>query len=336
MGHYDLAKRIVEFYRERIDDIRAVTRRIYGGRGAMWAWCFPIGRGTDLLKNGTPNMCQHEIHNAAYPARMAYETSLHLKDAAWTAEVAMPVIRESAEFYASHLVKENNGRYSLEVTPSSSQDEYARPNSRNYLCALYSARYTFRAASAMGMTEYDDYLRAGLSFDRLVDAEHGIYSTSEIMLGDNFGREKHPVQLNPLFCLPDAALDEYEQNAYEKRYDICSDTKARIYHGWTLAMFWLSSVHLGRADTFEAELALADDDDYRDAERLQFYESSKYPSYIYFVTTHGICLQALQDAFVCDLFGDVRKESCIPASWKGSEYVNLHTRDGGVHSGRVG
>ena len=166
MGHYDLAKRIVEFYRERIDDIRAITHRIYGGRGTMWAWEFPIGTGTDLLKNDSPNPYQYEIHNAAYPARMAYETSLHLNDAAWTAAVALPVIRESAEFYASHMVKEANGRYSLEVTPSMSQDEFAKPNGRNYLCALYSARYTFRVASAMGLKDYDEYLRAGLAFDR--------------------------------------------------------------------------------------------------------------------------------------------------------------------------
>ncbi|MBR6059810.1 MAG: hypothetical protein IKP58_16705 [Victivallales bacterium] len=335
MGQYDLAKRIVEFYYERIDDIRAITHRIYGGRGTMWAWEFPIGTGTDLLKNASPNPYQYEIHNAAYPARMAYETSLHLNDAAWTAEVALPVIRESAEFYASHLVKEANGRYSLEVMPSMSQDEFAKPNGRNYLCALYSARYTFRVASAMGLKDYDEYLKAGLAFDRLIDSEHGIYCTGEIMLEENFGKEKHPVQLNPLIFLPSAELDKYERNAYEKRYDICSAAKSRMYHGWTLAMFWLASSHLGRAEDFAKELSMADDDDYRDAERLEFYESSKVPSSIYYVTTHGVYLQAVQDAFVCDLFGDIRIEGCIPTTWKGSEYVNLHARDGKVYSGRI-
>ncbi len=335
MGHYDLAKRIVEFYRERIDDMRAITHRIYGGRGTMWAWEFPIGTGTDLLKDASPNPYQYEIHNAAYPARMAYETSLHLNDAAWTAEVALPVIRESAEFYASHLVKEANGRYSLEVTPSMSQDEFAKPNGRNYLCALYSARYTFRVASAMGLKEYDEFLRAGLAFDRLIDAEHGIYCTGEIMLEENFGKEKHPVQLNPLIFLPSAELDEYERNAYEKRYDICSAAKTRIYHGWTLAMFWLASSHLGNAEALAKELAMADDDDYRDSERLEFYESSRATSSIYYVTTHGVYLQAVQDAFVSDMFGHLRIEGCIPAAWKGSEYVNLHACDGRIYSGKI-
>ena len=106
----------------------------------MWAWEFPIGTGTDLLKDASPNPYQYEIHNAAYPVRMAYETSLHLNDAAWTAEIALPVIRESAEFYASHLVKEANGRYSLEVMPSMSQDEFAKPNGRSSHSPGFSVR----------------------------------------------------------------------------------------------------------------------------------------------------------------------------------------------------
>ena len=80
---------------------------------------------------------------------------------------------------------------------------------------------------------------------------------------------------------------------------------------------------------------MADDDDYRDGERLEFYESSKVPSSIYYVTTHGLYLQAVQDAFVCDLFGNIRLECCIPTAWIGSKYVNLHARDGKVYSGRL-
>ena len=80
---------------------------------------------------------------------------------------------------------------------------------------------------------------------------------------------------------------------------------------------------------------MADDDDYRDPERLEFYESSKVPSSIYYVTTHGVYLQAVQDAFVSDMFGDLRIESCVPASWKGSQYVNLHACGGRVFSGKI-
>lgn len=334
LGHYDLAKRIVEFYYERIDDMLAITHRIYGGKGTMWAWEFPTGRGTGLLDCEPPNVYQFEIHNAAYPARMVFETARHLKDDEWTRKYAIPIIRHSADFYASHLVKEANGKYSLDVKPSMSQDEFAVPNSRNYLCALYSARYTFRVASLMGLHDYDEYINAGLAFDRLVDDAHGIYRTSEMMREENYGKEKHPVQLNPLVFLPAPKLDKYELNAYEKRFDICSAAKEHIYHGWTLAVFLLASSHLGRTDEFERELALADDKDYRDPEQLEFYETSGYPGTMYYVTTHGLYLQAVQDAFVCDLFGEDRLEYAVPESWKGSEYINLHTTDN-VYSGII-
>ena len=116
-------------------------------------------------------------------------------------------------------------------------------------------------------------------------------------------------------------------NAYEQRFDICSAAKQNLFHGWTLAVFLLASSHLGRTDDFEKELTLADYKDYRDPEQLEFYETSGRPESMYYVTTHGLYLQAIQDAFVCDLFGEDRIEYAVPKSWKGSEYVNLHTAD---------
>ena len=73
MGHYDLAKRIVEFYRERINDIRAITHRIYGGRGTMWAWEFPIGTG-----NGPTELVEFVVvfHRQAV-CRRGHQAALH-------------------------------------------------------------------------------------------------------------------------------------------------------------------------------------------------------------------------------------------------------------------
>ena len=72
----------------------------------------------------------------------------------------------------------------------------------NYLCALYSARYTLALASRLGMHEYDGILADGLSFGRLLDEERSLYRTSEDMAEETWGKEKHPVQLNPLVFLP--------------------------------------------------------------------------------------------------------------------------------------
>ncbi len=338
LGHVDICRSIVERYARSLEVSAKDSARIYGGRGVMWAWEFPIGDHGNMFPDGegAPNACQYEIHNAAYPARMAYETALYLKDPDFTIHAALPVIRASAEFYASHLFKEGT-HWSLLVTPSMSQDEFAEPNCKNYLCALYAARYTFWICSRLGMHDYDEYLEDGLAFDNLLDKETGLYRTSEGMPHDAWGREKHPVQLNPLIFLPAENLAETEVNAYEKRAFICTDSQKNVYHGWTLATFWLAASHMHDANELYRELHRADDKTYQDPEGLSFLESSHCPEVPYYVTTHGLYLQAVNDAFVCDYDynEETAVESAVPAQWKGAEYHGLIDRFGNTYEGTI-
>ena len=336
LGKIGHAKRIVEHYRETLEKMERITHRIYGGRGAMWAWIYPMGEGEDYLRDGEPNFCYYEIHNAAYPARMAYETALQAGDEAWTREVALPIIRASAEFFASHLTRNASGTWDLQVTPSMSQDEFAKPNGVNYLCGLYAARYCLQLASRLGMREFDAYLADGLAFERLADETRCLYRTSEDMAEETWGNEKHPVQLNPLVFLPSDGLNAFERNAYTQRAEICSATKEDFYHGWTLATFWLAAAHVGDGEEMYRELHRAEIRNFHDPESLGFYETTGQQLAPYYVTTHGFWLQAVLDAFVCDYFGDTRIESAVPTQWKGAEYHNLYTKDGVAHSGVIG
>lgn len=335
LGKIEHAKRIVEHYRETLEKMERISHRIYGGRGAMWAWIYPMGGGEDYLIDGAPNPFYYEIHNAAYPARMAYETAMQAGEDAWTHEVALPVIRASAEFFASHLTRGERGTWDLCVTPSMSQDEFAAPDSPNYLCALYAARYCFATAVRMGLSEYEKYLCDGLSFETLLDSKRMLYRTSEDMREETWGKEKHPVQINPLVFLPCESLNEAEINAYRFRADICEATKNDFFHGWTLATFWVAAAHMGDAETLFCELHRAEHHAYHDPESLGFYESTGALLSPYYVTTHGFWLQAVLDAFVCDYFGETKIESSVPAQWRGSEYHNLYTKDGARHSGVI-
>ena len=335
LGFVDLAKGIVDYYRKTLEDMKKITARVYGGRGAMWAWEYPIHPGGEMMTSGAPNKFEFEIHNAAYPARMAYETAMQLGDAKWTEETAKPIVKASAEFFASHLSRDANGKWNLHVIPSMSQDEYAESDKPNYLCALYAARYTLRIAVAMGMEEYEGYVADGLNFERLVDKKEKLYKTSEDMLSENWGREKHPVQLNPLTFLPAAELDEYEKNAYIRRADICEDTKRDYFAGWTLGAFWLAASHMGDGEGLYRELHRSDREDYLSGDKLAFYESTKIYSFPYFITSHGLWLQAVLDAFVCDFSEETKIGAAIPEQWKGAFYYGLHTKDGKVHSGKV-
>lgn len=339
LGHFDLCKSVVEFYHRTLDVMKQNTARIYGGRGVMWAWEYPIHGTPDLLPDpaNAPNPFQFEIHNAAYPARMAYETSRALGDPVWTRDVALPVIRESAEFYASHLLKEDNGRWSIRVVPSMSQDEYTIPDQKNYLCALYSTRYTLSVAAACGMTEYDRYLADGFSFDRLLSEKENLYFTSEYMTDARWGQEKHPIQLNPLTFLPFPTLTDAERSAYERREFICSAMQNEHFDGWTLTAVWLAEAHKGDGEALARDILRADHPDYTDPERLAFFETSGVRFMPYYVTSHGLMLQAVADAFLSHnaLAGGPVESPAVPEAWKGAVWENLYDLDGKPHSGRA-
>lgn len=334
LGHVDICKAVVETFARTAEDMRTITNQVYGPGGIMWPWEYPIGPGADMLKDGTPNRTQFEIHNAAYPARMAYETALQLRDEKWTQEVARPVVEASAQFFAAHMFKEESGHWSLQVTPSMSQDEFAQPNEKNYLCALYSARYTFTIAGKMGIEGYEKYLEDGLSFDRLLDTERNLYKTSEDMDPAHWGLAKHPVQLCPLTYLPMAELNDAERNAYARRYDICSDMKKKIVHGWTLEAFCVADVNMGQGEELYQDLQIAKTDTYSDPEQIMFYETSGATNAAFFVTGHGFMLQAILGAFVNDGRGETVIKGAVPKAWEGAEYFNLYTKDGVAHSGR--
>ncbi|MBI4976613.1 MAG: hypothetical protein HZC28_03980 [Spirochaetes bacterium] len=356
LGHIDIARSWTDFFHSFIDEIRAYTKRIYKADGTMWAWEFPIGHGGKLLDendHGKPNWYQYEIHNAAYVARMAYETSLYLNDAKWTRSTAWPVVKATAEFFASVVAKDTNGRYSIDLFPSMGQDEMAGENKKNYLCALFAAEYSITTALIMAKAiKYDGdtslwrkIVSAGLNYDALVDPKENIAAIYQAPLAGTFGRQKHPVQLNPLVFLPLGKPSSYTANAYRRRYDICRNAKENTFYGWTLATFWLASSHMGDADGLLDGLARARIGNYVDANWQQIYETSRPAGsfdapeqflenpWDYYVTSHGLYLQAMNDALVHDYFGKTVIGAACPDIWRNVSFQNLRTRDGSIISG---
>jgi hypothetical protein len=340
LGHLDIARAWVEHFRNTLGEMRAITRRIYRADGVMWAWEYPIGPGSPMLLDGAPNTCQYEIHNAAYPARMARETALHLRDPQWARDVAWPVIHESARFFDSVCRREEDGTWGIFVEPSMGQDEMGGPNQRNYLCALYSAEYCFRAALAMSAelrlagldreTErWRAVLRDGLAYRRLLDPALGFCVTCEGHSGSRqIGRQKHPVQINPLVFLPLGGVPDHARCAYERRDELCEGAPRNHFHGWTLAAYWLAASHMADPAGLARELGRAVPARYVDPAWLQIYETSGSFKAPYYTTSHGLYLQAVNDAFVDDYFGPARLNACVLPAWRGARIANLRTAAG--------
>lgn len=352
LGHLDIARACVEFYAGEVETMREATARLYrvasdgeAARGAMWAWEFPIGPNSRILPNGSSNPFQWEIHNAAYPARMAFETAKQNRNPDWTRAFAWPVIRESARFYAGALRREPSGTWSLHILPSMGQDEHGGQNRKNYLDALLSARYCLQSALEVALQLEPDLpdlgqwraiLDDGFSFEHLRHAPSGLLASCEPASEWRLGRQKHPVQFGPLVFLPQGnapqaqLLKDAARRAFEVRDELCVDAHRGYYHGWTLATHWLAASRLGDADALESELRKAIPSRYVDADWLQIFESSgSGPGY---VTSDGLYLQAVHDAFVCDFWGETRLNGAVPEAWRGASFHDLHTLDGQSHS----
>ncbi len=313
-GQADLARGIVEFYASRLAQMKEFTRRIWNVPGTFWAWEFPLGTHHDLLREGSPNSFQFELHNAAYPARMAWETARSMKNVSWLRDVAWPIIEGSAQFFSSLLRRERDHTWGLRVTPSMGQDEYGGENAPNYVCALQAAAYCLRialkAASAGRLRPTDaarwrTILKDGLALPRLIDPTHGVYASCGSMPFKP-DHQKHPVQLGPVIFLPNAApLDSASREALAQR-DILArshrdgfghhSVRGSYYDGWTLSALWLADACAGEPDVLSARLREALVAQYIDADWIQIYESSGF-WHPYYLTSHGLFLQAMARAY---------------------------------------
>ena len=305
LGHTDIMRAKVEYYRRQLDTMREYTRRIYHADGTMWAWEFPIGDDSHILPDGAPNHFQFEIHNAAYVSRMAWETALCLGDDDWARDTALPIIFETAKFYLSILNREDDGSYGITLVPSMGQDEFGGEDAKNYLCALYAAEFSLKTALAAaerygadfdGAAKAREILKAGIAFERLYNPEFGGYQTYECPPEEfRFGRMKHPVPLMPLTFLPKPTgeLNAAELTAYRRRYDLCERAHEHFFSGWTLFDYLLAEARMGDVDAFRKDFAEIRVSDNADPELTAIYETCRTHACAYYITSHGLLAQAV-------------------------------------------
>ncbi len=313
-GHSDITRAHIEFYHSCLPDQLRLTREFYYKPGVCWSWEYPIGPDAQLFRpedGGVPNEFQFEIHNAAYPAKMAIETAAALNDLEWTASVAWPVVRESARFLFACLQREADGTHSVVVSPSMGQDEFGGPNAKNYLCALFATEYTLREAvslaNQLGLADtetanWSTVLADGLAYPRLLHPEYHVYAANESL---DFAPhcQKHPVQLNPLWLLPlGHEPDAPTLAAYRNRRMICSTERdsqrhsgvpTGYYDGWTLFAFQLSAARLGDHAGYAHELREMLPARAVDPDHITIYESSGFWQ-AYYTTSMGLFMQAAQ------------------------------------------
>ncbi|MDR3707958.1 MAG: hypothetical protein P4L33_06640 [Capsulimonadaceae bacterium] len=342
-GHHDIARAIVEFYRSRLDEARDAARRTWNVDGAFFAWEHPIGPGAIQNLEAKKSPYVYQIHNAACPAYIAYETSRYLADPTWTRDVAWPIVREATRFFTG-LLKRDGAHWGIHVTPSMGQDEFGGMNAPNYLCALFAAQFTLAAAASLGreldaakedVSQWELILKYGLAFPKLLNAERGIYGVSEAAAGgERFGLQKHPIQLTPLTYLPAAQPDAPTMTAYRARHTLCDGDEKGFMYGWTQASYWLAAANAGDGDGLDYELNRTLAGKSVDAEALQHYEATNPVGGAYFITNAGVFVRAIVAAIVRDANGEASIGGAAPQSWGDIEFSRVSLPNNRRVSGR--
>ncbi len=336
-GNIDIAKAWVEYFAERVDGMKSYTKRMLNREGIMAPWVFPYGDFEGYHYPSPPNKFYYEIHNSGYMARMAYETSLFVNDPEWTRRYAYPLIEETARFYRSIATRRSDGYWHLFVEPSMGQDERGGFNQNDYLCALYSAKYCFQKAVECRLDkngEYAQILNDKLAFKTLKSPD-GYYYSCAGSGPDDWGKQKHPVQLNELAFLPTEHQPSQEAlKVYQQRYDITMDASKPYFYGWTLGEFLLSGSRVGDTEGWLKDWNNLLPSGYVDKDFLQIYETSKTWNMTYYVITNGLVAQSLVNNLICDWYGKLEVAKCYP--WDEETYINnLHSKLGVTISGTI-
>jgi hypothetical protein len=207
------------------------------------------------------------------------------------------------------------------VRPSIGQDENGGINQDDYLCSLFSARYCFQKAIEYSLDDgtYTRILEDGLAFPPLL-SERGYYFTCSGTGEEDFGKQKHPVQLNGLAFLPvHSKVTEPSATAYDLRYRITLDAEQPLFWGWTLGEFLLAGSRTGDVEGWKKDWDNIPVSNNIDPDWIQFYESSNFYEAAFYTTTNGLVAQSILDNLVSDWFGELEIARCNP--WEGKVLI---------------
>lgn len=335
LGRADITRRWVEKFAREIEPMRDYARRLWPeSKGIYPPWELPCGSIEGYHCPVMPVPYCYEPHNVGYLCRLAREAGDNASDPVWTESMVKPLVRECAAFYLSACKKGKDGLWHLSWFPSIGQDEAGGRNKTDYLCSLYSAKYAFQSAVAMGVDDgrCEAILTDGLAFDSL-RSNRGTWHTCHG--ADDFGRQKHPVQLDGITYFPTETgpLPE-EAQAFALRQDITDRAREPFFYGWTLGQFLLADANMGDSEGFRADWKSLFTSHYMDDRHVQIRETSGEAFKSFYTTTHALVLQALIRCCVNDYWGRTEIGACRPFPGE-SFFGGIHTRLGTTVSGAV-
>ena len=352
LGHIERSAKALDYWLTILPEVQKYTRRIMDRAGAFYPWTPPFTEWDSYEVDGVVvHPDSYELHNSAYVLAIAWHHYQRTGDKE-ALKRYFPIIEEVTRFYVEISEPNAKGNFDVYHDNSRGQDEASSTAGklRNLLCAIFSAEYSLRTylEAAMLLGDVDPLLLEKIKeinakgYDReILLRPEGIYTT---YASDTrpFGRQKHPVQLNPIAYLPMPDLVQSgspAEKAWINRYELTIDAKKPVTRGWTIGEFALASCRMRDAEAVEKDLSAIQLCRSADPRWIQFYESSSWEgSHLrnaYYFPMMALYLQMYTDALVQDWRGYVDIFPCLLKGWDKSSFAfhGIHVTGGAVIDG---
>lgn len=148
--HPEIAKSMIEYRFQRLDAARKKAA-LYGYEGAMYPWESADSGFEETPVNALTGAFEHHITGDV--AIAAWQYYLVSSDKEWLKEKGWPILKATAEFWASRVEKNDKGAYEIKNVVAA--DEWAENIDNNTYTngtAIRNLQYASKCASVLGIT----------------------------------------------------------------------------------------------------------------------------------------------------------------------------------------
>jgi trehalose/maltose hydrolase-like predicted phosphorylase len=183
----EIAKSLLEYRFERLEAAKQ-NAFAHGYKGAMFPWESAEDGSEDTPVWALTGPFEHHVTGCvAWAFWKYYEVT---EDKGWLAERGYPVLKEIANYWASRVERNGEGRYDINnVVAADEWAENVDNNAFTNAVAILALRYAAKAAESLGKKANPDWIHVVdnipiLQFEDGVTQEHATYKGEEIKQAD--------------------------------------------------------------------------------------------------------------------------------------------------------
>jgi trehalose/maltose hydrolase-like predicted phosphorylase len=313
--HPELAKSMIEYRFQRLD---AAKRNAFskGYKGAMYPWESAASGVEETPVWALSGPFEHHI--TACVGIAAWNYYCVTQDKEWLKEKGYPILKETADFWASRVERNGVGKYEIKnVVAADEWAENVDNNAFTNAAAITNLNYAIQAAKVLEITPSEDWANVASNIP-ILKLENGVTAEHQAYKGEGIKQADVNLLAFPLKKITDVKQIEKDLKYYETR--IPNEGTPAM----TQAIFSLLYARLGNAEKSFHWFKDAYTPNLNPPFRV--IAETKGGSNPYFATGAGGVLQAVLMGFGgLDITsnGIIQIETALPKSWKSLVFTGI-------------